>query len=340
MGREAPRILVIRLSSMGDIILTLPVLKALKTHFPQARVDVLVKARYRDLLQGHPQVDDLLVLEEGEGVLSLGGRLRRRSYDVAVDLHANLRSRLLCLLLSAGKTLRVSKRPLHRRLIVLFHRRSAPRIHTVDLYLDTLKPLGIEARREPPRLSVRSDEQQAARQFLADHGLAGRQPLVGLHPGARWPGKRWPAERFIETGRRLIGEGRGGILVFGGPGEEDLTEEVARGIGADAVAALGLSLRQLMALIECCGPFITNDSGPMHLATALGVPVVAIFGPTHPVLGFWPLGECDIVLTAGVECSPCSLHGGRRCSRDRLCLRKVTVDQAVQAADTILEERS
>ena len=336
MGGDRLKILVIRLSSMGDIILTLPALKILKTRFPHAHVDVLVKARYRDLLQSQPQVDDLLVLEEGEGIFSLARRLRQRSYDLVVDLHANLRSRLLGLLLRAERTLRVKKRPLRRRLMVLFHRRPAPRVHTVDLYLDTLRPLGVEAGREAPRLSLRPNERQEADRFLDDLGPVRQKPFVGLHPGARWPGKRWPAERFIETGRRLTGTYRCGILVFGGEGEEALAEEVARGLGPDGVVAAGLSLRSLMALIDRCALFITNDSGPMHLATALGVPVVAIFGPTHPVLGFWPLGERDVVLTADVECSPCSLHGRRRCRRDWLCLRQVSVDQVIRAAEKIL----
>ena len=339
MGREDPRILVIRLSSLGDIVLTLPALKALKTRFPGARVDVLVKARYRDLLQGHPHVDGLFVLREGEGIRALAGRLRERSHDIVVDLHANLRSRLLCLLLSAGTTLRISKRPLRRRLMVLLHRRFKRPVHTADLYLQTLRPLGIEARREVPRLTVPPEEQQEAQRFLEDHGLAGRRTLVGLHPGARWPGKRWPAKRFVEAGQRLIEQGRKSVVVFGGEGEEALAEEVARGIGPQAVAAAGLSLRPLTALIARCGLFITNDSGPMHLAGALGVPAVAIFGPTHPVLGFWPLGERDVFLTADLKCSPCSLHGDRRCPRDWLCLREVTVDRVVQAAGRIIAEK-
>jgi heptosyltransferase-2 len=337
VGSDHPRILVIRLSSMGDIILTLPALEALKTAFPRSRVDVVVKARYRDLLLGYPRVNDLLLLEEGESVFSLAGRFRRHSYDIVVDLHANLRSRLLSLLLRAGRTLRVRKRPLRRRLMVLFHRRFGPPVHTVNRYLQTLRPLGIEAPRRPPRLTLQPDEIRRAERFLEEHTLDGRRPLAGLHPGARWPGKCWPAERFVETGRRLIDEGRRGILVFGGPGEEDLAGSVAREIGPDAAAAAGLPLRRLMALVSRCSVFITNDSGPMHLATALEVPVVAVFGPTHPMLGFWPLGDRDIVLTADLECSPCSLHGGCRCPRDWRCLREVNVDQVLQAAERTLQ---
>jgi len=134
--------------------------------------------------------------------------------------------------------------------------------------------------------------------------------------------------------------GLGGALVFGGGEEMDLAEEVARGIGSNALPVAGLSLREMMGLMARCGLFITNDSGPMHLATALSVPVVAIFGPTHPVLGFWPLGKRDRVLTADLECSPCSLHGSRRCPREWICLREVTVDQVVQTAEQIMGERS
>ena len=339
MFSDDPRILVIRLSSMGDIILITPALRALKARFPRAHLDVLVKARYRDLLQGHPHVDGLFVLEEREGILSLAGRLRKRPHDIIVDLHANLRSRMLSLLLPAERTLRVRKRALPRRLAVLFHRRSEPLVHTSDLYLGTLRPLGIRAQREVPRLYLQPDEVQAAKRFLGRHHLAGRPILAGLHPGARWPGKRWPAERYMRVGKRLAEGGRRGVLVFAGPGEEGLAGKVAEGIGAAAVVAAGQTLRQLMALVARCDVFITNDSGPMHLATALGAPVVAIFGPTHPVLGFWPLGEQDVVLTADLDCSPCSLHGGRRCRRNHLCLEKVTVDQVAGAAEKILGRR-
>ena len=339
MFPDDPRILVIRLSSMGDIILITPALQALKAHFPRAHLDVLVKARYRELLQGHPHVDGLFVLEEGEGICSLAGRLRKRPYDIVLDLHANLRSRMLSLLLPAERTLRVRKRVLQRRLSVLFHRRSEPLVHTSDLYLGTLWPLGIRARREPPRLYLQPDEVQVAERFFGQHHLAERPVLIGLHPGARWPGKCWPAERYMRVGRRLTEGGRRGVLVFAGPGEEGLAKQVAEGIGSAAVVVAGQTLRQLMALVARCDVFITNDSGPMHLATALGVPVVAIFGPTHPALGFWPLGERDVVLTANLSCSPCSLHGGRRCPRNRLCLEQVTVDQVVRAAEKNLEER-
>ena len=136
-------------------------------------------------------------------------------------------------------------------------------------------------------------------------------------------------------------EREGRVLVFGGPGEEDLAARVAQGMGSSAIVASGLSPGQLMALIGGCDLFITNDSGPMHMATALDVPVVGIFGPTHPLLGFWPLGDEDVVLSADLPCSPCSLHGERKCHRGSTwqCLESVEVQDVFKAALGILDRR-
>jgi len=336
---EAPRILVIRLSSMGDIILTTPALAALKAYFPRAHLDVVVKERYVQLLQGHPHVDGLFVLSPENGLLSLARQLRGQGHDIALDLHANLRSRLLMLSLPAHRKLRYHKKALQRRLTVLGRHHHGPRVHTVDLYLDCLRPLGIQAQRDRPRLSLGVQDDLFAEDYLRQHNLLQAGPLIGLHPGARWSGKRWSEERFARVGRQLAERRNAPALVFGGPGEGKLATRVAEQIGATAVAAVGVSLRQLMALVARCALFVTNDSGPMHLATALGVPVVAIFGPTHPSLGFWPLGERDVALSADLDCSPCSLHGDKNCPQSWPCLDQIRVKDVLEAAEGILEGR-
>ena len=189
-------------------------------------------------------------------------------------------------------------------------------------------------------MHLSDDDLKFREEFSFQHRLSGSRPLVGLHPGARWPGKRWPAERFARLGRELREKRNAEILVFGPTEDQNSASWVADEIGQPAQLALNLSLRQLMALIGGCDLFITNDSGPMHMATALGVPVVAIFGPTHPMLGFWPLGEEDAILTAGLPCSPCSLHGKRACPRRNWkCLEEIHVQDALRAAQKILDHR-
>jgi heptosyltransferase-2 len=324
---------------MGDIILITPVLAALKERYPRAQLDVVVKERYAQLLQGHPHVDGLFVLSPGDGLLSLGRRLRCHRHHLVVDLHANLRSRMLSAILPASKKLRYRKRTFRRWAMVRQGHRPRKKPHVVDMYLACLRPLGIEAARSRPRLYLSDQDRDFGLKFFQRPWLQNSGSLVGLHPGARWPGKRWPAEHFIQLGQRLMEERKAQILVFGGPGEEDLAAQVAEGIGPNVSLASGLSLGQLMALISSCALFVTNDSGPMHMATALDVPVVAIFGPTHPLLGFWPLGDEDVVLSAHLPCSPCSLHGERNCHRGQSwqCLERVGVQVVLEAALGILD---
>ena len=340
MRTDDPRILIIRLSSMGDIILTTPALAALKAHYPRAQLDFVVKERYAELLQGNPHIHRLFLLSQTDGLLSLGRRLRRQGYQIVLDLHANLRSRMLSALLPSPKKLRYGKLALRRRAMVRGRHRSAESPHVVDLYLKCLQPLGIDEPRGRPGLYLSDDDREFREKFYGQHRLGDSGPLVGFHPGARWPGKRWPADMFCSLGRLLKKRQGTGVLVFGGPGEEDLAGQVAEGIQPSTPVAANLSLRQLMALISGCALFVTNDSGPMHMATALGVPVVAIFGPTQPMLGFWPLGDEDVVLTAGLPCSPCSLHGERKCPRGSWeCLQRVKVEDVLGAALGILDKR-
>jgi len=325
---------------MGDVILTTPALAALKARYPRVYLDFVVKERYAELLKGHPLVDGLFLLPQGDGLLPVGRQLRRKRHHVVLDLHANLRSRLLTAMLPAPRKLRYGKRTFRRWAMVRTGYRPQEAPHVVDLYLECLRPLGIEAPRGRPRLYLSNGDGEFREEFYLQNRFGESGPVVGLHPGARWPGKRWPAERFARLGQRLMRERGAQILVFGGPGEEDLVARVVQGIQPSPPVALGLSLGQLMALISGCVLFVTNDSGPMHMATALGVPVVAIFGPTHPLLGFWPLGDEDVVLTAGLSCSPCSLHGKRRCPQGTWqCLERVGVQDALGAALGILDRR-
>ncbi|MFC1683144.1 glycosyltransferase family 9 protein [Candidatus Zixiibacteriota bacterium] len=332
MPTDALRILVIRFSSMGDIILTTPVLAALKARYPLAELDFVIKEEYSQLLEDHPHIHRLYTLAPGEGLLSLRRRIRERRYGIIVDLHANLRSRWLTALLRASTKVRYHKGILRRRAMVMRRRRSGELVHVVDRYLRCLRPLGIAAVRDRPRLFISPQDKRFGDEFVGRQEFEASGPLVGLHPGAKWPAKRWPGERFAQVAHRLAVERGARVLVFGGPGEELMVRDIAREIGPSAIPVERLSVRQLMAVVSRCDLFITNDSGPMHLATALEVPVAAIFGPTHPALGFWPLGDDDIVLTADLDCSPCTLHGKKKCSRDWSCLEAIGVEDVLRAA--------
>lgn len=328
------KILVVRMSSIGDIVLTTPILRALKNRFPGANIAFLTKRQYRDLLLYNPDLDEIFTWENG---LS---RLRGGKLDLLLDLQANPKSLFLSLRLKASRRLRYKKRHLNRWAAtrckwIPFHP-----IHTVDLYLRALIPLGINHSPQPlPQLYLNQEERKEARKFLRQEGFSGGK-LVGISPGAKWEKKRWPSRRFAQVGETLAKKEEAKIILFGDESEQSLIREMAELMETKPIDAAGRTdLRLLIALLEQCDLLITNDSGPMHIATGVGTPVVAIFGPTHPKLGFAPLGERNTVLSTNEPCSPCSLHGEGRCKRTRrLCMEGITVGDVLRAASNILND--
>lgn len=338
------KVLVIRLGSIGDIVLTTPVLRALKGGFPKAKICTIVKGEYVQILEGNPHVDEIITVDtrgEHKGfwrLVRLAKALRREGFDLVVDLHANLRSLLISSLVGGRRKIRYRKRWLQRRAMVYLKGFPVKSRHTVDLYLETLRPLGIEAIHRLPEVSLADEDFRFAQGLLNAEGAKGGELLIGINPGAKWPTKRWTAEGFSALGDLLIEKYGARVIVFRDGTNSRFVAQVLSGMAHRPITPPErLSLGQLTALIGNCRLLVTNDSGPMHLAVGRGVPVVAMFGPTHPKLGFFPLGERDIVLSKELNCSPCSLHGRRKCHKGvRECMELITVDEVISAVDGIL----
>jgi heptosyltransferase-2 len=206
----------------------------------------------------------------------------------------------------------------------------------VRRYLDALAPLGIDAPYAPPRLHVSAQDREAARRLLERSGLSGR-PLTVIVPGSVWATKRWPAEGFAGVAARLVSDHGLGVLLLGTQAEEELCRAVAERAGAGAAVVAGdTTLGTAAGLIAAARVFVGNDSGPTHMSMALGVPTVAIFGPTDP-------GQFDFtdhaLVYADPECGACSFFGGRACRLGHWdCMRSVTVDDVLSAASGLLRE--
>lgn len=339
------KFLIIRLGSMGDIILTTPVVTALKERYPDAELDFLVKKEYSNLLTANPGIRKIIPFDsKGEhrgfkGLFEISRELREEGYTHVIDLHGNLRSRVISALLPGSKTLRYGKQAIKRRLLLLGFKVNTR--HTVDSYLAALSPLhlvlpstggrglrgGGEMLMLLPKIYLSQDEEKAADKFLAQIDVHKDEAIIGLAPGAKWQTKMWMEEGFIETGRKAVKELNAKILIFGGPDEKDLAERVAAGIGKEALSVAGKSgLKETAALIKRCKVFVSNDSGPMHIATAVGTPVVSIFGPTVQEFGFSPLGK-GIIVEKELRCRPCSLHGGKKCPKGHFeCMKGIGSD--------------
>lgn len=321
---EDPRsILVIQTAFVGDVILTIPLLQVLKRQYPSAPVDVVVIPAAAILLKNHPAVTRVLIYDKRgsdrglRGFLRRLGELRSGHYDLAIVPHRSIRSAALAA--CAGIPRRIGFSTSAGRFLFTSTVRPDRTAHEVDRNLSLLEGLAqdIETsqRREFPRLYPSEDDSRDVDRFLAGLGIAKGGGLVAVAPGTVWNTKRWPKERFAGLCSALAAEHRTVILI-GGADDAALCREIARTSAPECVfsAAGDLTLLQSAELIRRCAVLVSNDSAPMHLALAVGTPVVAIYGATIPGFGFAPYGPHDsVVETKGLSCRPCSIHGGDRC---------------------------
>jgi heptosyltransferase II len=333
-----PALLVVQTSFLGDVVLTTPLLTALRRSLEPRRLAVLVRPEAVALVDGHPDVDQVLVddkrgRERGlRGLVRTAGRLRRERFDVVVSPHRSLRTALV--LAAAGIPRRVGFR--ESRGAFLYHERvhRDRSRHDVERNLALVAPFG-RASSDPPVLHVPVSAEAATR--AAGLVPPGSGPLVGIAPGSVWATKRWTAAGFADVVRTLADTGARCVLL-GAPAEAALAEEIrVRSGGRATVLAGRTDLATLIAVVDRCALLIANDSAPMHVACARGVPVVAIFCATTPSLGYGPWGARATVVEADLACRPCGRHGGARCPRGTDdCMRLVPSAAVLAAAHAAL----
>ena len=339
------RVLVRAPNWIGDAVMCEPAISALRTLFPQAELTLLAKPAIAELFTGHPAVSHILIYEDRgrhgglTGKWRLAQTLRRLRFDLAVLFQNAFEAALLAFL--AGIPRRYGYATDGRRLLLSDPvprpgRAAIP--HQVQYYLYMLRPLGWEGNAGTPRLFLSLEEQQAMANRLAESGIGGSDLLIGINPGSTYGGaKRWLPERFAETADRLAAQYGAKVLIVGARGEEELGCAIAGRIKATTVVLSGrTSVRELMAAVKRCSVFVTNDTGPMHIAASFGVPLVAVFGPTD-----WrttaPVGTKHALVRQPVDCAPCLL---RECPIDHRCMTRVTVDDVYLAARRQLETMS
>jgi heptosyltransferase-2 len=337
--RSGPTLLVPQTSFLGDVVLTTPLVTALRHRLHPRHLAVLVRPEARAILEGHPDVDEVLVDDKRgadrglAGLLRAAGRLRARRFDLAVCPHRSLRTALL---LAAARIPRRIGFDASRG-AWLFHERvhrPAAR-HDVERNLALLEPFGGPS--EPPVLSL--PVTPAARERAGRLCPPGEGPLVGIAPGSVWPTKRWTEDGFATVVRALVGAGARCLLV-GAPSDAATAREIERRAAVPLVNLVGeTDLATLVATIDRMDLLVGNDSAPMHVATARGVPVVAVFCATTPALGYGPYGGRAVVVESDLDCRPCGRHGGHRCPRGTEDCRHLVRPSAVLAAARTLLER-
>jgi heptosyltransferase-2 len=348
-SRTVPhRTVIFRLSSIGDILLTTPFIRALrKAAGPDAQIDFVVKEQYADLVRYNPHLSVIHTLESGGSLgalFPLAAELRKQRYEVVFDLHRSLRTVALRTLLRSPREEVINKRTLHRWQLVHWKcgiGKGFP--NAVERYCELLIPYGIQPDDNgleitiPGNILRRTAEQVTAR--VNPHAKV----VIGICPGARHFTKRWPWEKYVVVAQRLIKEAGASILLFGGHEERDVCERIARQLPAASVLNLAgpFSILETAAAMDACAVVVTNDSGLMHLAAARKRPVVALFGSTTRELGFFPYGTKSIVVEeVGLSCRPCSHIGLDHCPEKHFrCMLDLGVDEVVGAAQRLMSGR-
>ncbi|MFC1890389.1 glycosyltransferase family 9 protein [Thermodesulfobacteriota bacterium] len=353
MGKSFKKILLVRLSAIGDVVNALPSVSVIRDVFPDASISWLVEDRASDLLRHHPGLDNLFVFERRRiqsnmrnpchwisGIreaLSLIRSLRRTGFDLAVDFHGNLKSGVLTWLSGAGTRIGYSRRFSREGNFLFMNSHVSPPagpILRVERYMSLLAPLGVSQARPSADLPELAETAGRIEQIFKDADLQENRFVV-LHPGTSTFGsiKRWPAHYYASLGDRIMRELDLPVVLTHGPGELHMAESVRTGMKAPAFISPSLSLAEMSSLLRRTLVFIGADTGPMHMASALGVPVVGIYGPKDPVI-YGPGFGSSRVARLGIPCSPCT----KRSCDDPRCLTDLVPDMVFDEVVSLLDE--
>jgi len=308
------RILVRSTNWVGDAVMTLPALEAVKQNFPESSITVLARPWVVPLFKCHPAVDEVMPYEKRKGFVAdlaemarVINVIRKQEFDLAVVFQNAFEAAFLTYF--GGVRYRLGYNT-DGRGILLSHRvvrnKEVLKVHQVEYYLSLLRAMGLEAASGDPEIYIADGDMEKAGDILHSKGIQDRDFLVGLSPGAIYgEAKRWPPDRFARIGDWAAEKWHARVLVMGSPKETDICESVCASMTNEVFNLCGrTSLSEAMGVIRHCGFFVTNDSGLMHVASALGVPTVAVFGSTDPV-ATGPRGPNTRIVKHDIECAPC-----------------------------------
>lgn len=309
-----------------------PLLRAIRRRHPDARITVVTRAGYAPLLAHNPRLTEVIGWEVGSSLAALGQRLRALTPTHRIDLHGSLRSRQLRWHVGGAWTSYPKDRLARARLIRSHRDVYQDRRHVAERYFDAARELDVTPDEHSLELFLPRSATETAATFLGGHGLGGSRQLIAVAPGAAHFTKRWPVHHWTALVRRLVENGND-VVVVGGPEDREASETVAAA-GGDraATTAGGFNLLGTGGLLKRARALVSGDTGVMHLATAVGTPVVALFGPTVEQFGFFPYHAKATVLQRELSCRPCSAHGGPKCPlKHHRCLQDLLPNDVLDA---------
>ena len=328
---------------IGDVVMTLPAIAAIRKTFPRSKIAVLAKPWVAELFHICPDVDEVILFQSPgihdgiTGKFRLARKLKNKSFDMAILLQNAIEAAIIA---------RLAKIPIRAgynsdgRGFLLTHSvhrtKEIRKVHQVDYYLEMVKALGFKPAGRKVNLIPTDEYSAISDEILSQHHIGKEEVVVGIAPGATYgPAKRWFPERFAAVADRLVEDFATHIVLFGSADDRYSADQVQQNSKNALINLAGkTNLKEAISLIARCKLFISNDSGLMHIAGALGIPTIAIFGSTNPVTTS-PVGEKSIVVSKGVPCSPCLK---KECPTDFRCMDLISVDEVYNIARDILKK--
>jgi heptosyltransferase-2 len=327
------RVLLVRFSSIGDILLTTPLVRALKRRHPDAHLMYVTKRALAPLVADNPHLAQVVALEPGEPIAHFARRLRALQPTHGLDLHGSLRSAALRLLVRCRWSGYAKRKLARTALIATKIDVYRGRVPVAERYFEAARRLDVRPDGGPPEFAIGAAARERVDRWLTERGLAGGGPLAALAPGAAHATKRWPIPHWQALAERLRAAGYR-LVTLGGPEDRGAAAQ----LGALSESAAGeFTLQETGACLARTAALVSGDTGVMHMATGVGTPVVALFGPTVQAFGFFPYRARSTVLEEDLSCRPCSAVGSARCPLGHhRCLVDVLPEEVAAAVETLV----
>ncbi|MFO7890570.1 MAG: lipopolysaccharide heptosyltransferase II [bacterium] len=331
------KVLVIRLSAMGDIVLATPFLRMFKNTFPEYSVDFLIKEKYTDILRYNKNIHTILTLKV-DNFWELITEIRQRKYDMVIDLQMSIRSWSISVLSGNYRRKTYGTRRFKRFMLINFNKDIYHGIKPVPLrFLEAVEDLGVRDDGRGADFPFSRHEQRKVKDRLIDDGIKNTKSLIVLAPGAGRETKKWPVEKYVELSKFFIESGYN-VVTIGDKNDFWICDKIIKKSDGARNYAGELTLQHVASLLSLAQLLITNDTGVMHIGTAVCKNVIAIFGPTTEVLGFFPFRGNARVIEKNINCRPCSYHGTHTCPQKHFkCMRDISVEEVIEETKIILK---
>ncbi len=337
------RILIVRTDRIGDVLLSTPVIKALRDNYPHAYIAMMVSPYGKNIVEDNPYLDEVAIYDKDgkhkswQRSLKFAQNLKKKRFDLAVVLHPTNRVHLVTFFAGIRRRIGYDRKLGFLLTDRIEHTKQLGQKHELEYALDLVRCLGIEPKDKTLFMPLKPESEAWVEKLFKQEGIEKTDRLLAIHPGASCPSKIWPNKRFADVASRLIEKYGFRVLVIAGPKDLALAESVIKHMHHPVINLAGrISVSQLASVLKRCNLFISNDSGPVHIAASVGTPVISIFGRNQKGLGpvrWGPTGKKDKILHKEVGCIECLAHN---CTKEFACLKAITVDDVVNAADSIL----